>query len=97
MFIYVLAYYLFSVVLLYFFVYKTVFFFLPKQSQKSRYILSDGSSSLEVFRKGKTRIKAKLHWTDVIISSCSRERKTPSYSQINTVFFLTGGNLKVQR
>ena len=50
----------------YFFGYKTVFF-LPKQSQKSRSILSDGSRSLGLFRKGKTRFTAKSHRTDLII------------------------------
>ena len=50
-------------------------FFLPKQSQKSRSILSDGSRSLGLFRKGKTRITAKLHRTDLIICTQSREGK----------------------
>ena len=78
--------------ILYFFAYKTVFFsfqdgvfFLPKQSQKSRSILQDGSRSLGLFRKGKARITAKLHRTDLIICTHSREGKTPSYSRINTV------------
>ena len=38
-----------------------------------------------LFRKGKAGIIAKLHRTRSIICSHSRERKTPSYSQINTV------------
>ena len=46
-------------------------FFLSKQSQKSRSILSDGSRSLGLFRKGKTRITAKLHRTDLIICTHS--------------------------
>ena len=40
-----------------------------------------------LLRKGKTRIIAKFHCTHlcvVIISTSSRERKTPSYSQGNT-------------
>ena len=41
--------------------------FLPKQSQKSRSILKDGSRSLGLFRKGKNRIIAKFHWIDVIL------------------------------
>ena len=47
----------------YFLGYKT-FFFLPKQSQRSRSILKDGSRSLRLFRKGKTCIIAKLHRAD---------------------------------
>ena len=42
------------------------FFFLPKQSRKSRSILKDGSRSLELFRKGKTRIIAEFHRTDLV-------------------------------
>ena len=40
-----------------------------------------------LFRKGKTCIIAKVHWTDLVICTCShsREGKIPSYSQINTV------------
>ena len=38
-----------------------------------------------MFRKGKTGIVAKLHRTDLVICSHSREGKTPSYSQINMV------------
>ena len=59
--------------------------FLPKQSQKSRSILQDGSRFLGLFRKGKTCIIAKLHWSNFVICSFSRERKTLSYSQINMV------------
>ena len=40
---------------------------------------------LELFRKGITYIIAKFHGTDLVIYSHSREGKTPSYSQINTV------------
>ena len=58
-------------------------FFLPKQSQKSRSILYDGSRSLGLFRKGKTHIIAKFHRTDLVICSHSREEKTLSYSKIN--------------
>ena len=45
------------------FCYKTEFFSLPKQSQKSR--LLDGSRSLGWFRKGKTHIIAKFHRTNL--------------------------------
>ena len=38
-----------------------------------------------LFRKGETGIIAKFHETDLDIWSHSREGKTPSYSQINTV------------
>ena len=38
-----------------------------------------------LFRKSKTRITEKLHRTDLIICTHSREGKTLSYSQINTV------------
>ena len=48
-------------------------FFLPKQSQRSRSILQDGSTSLELFRKGKTHNIAKFHRTDLVIFSHSRE------------------------
>ena len=44
-----------------------------------------GSRSLGLFRKGKTCIIAKFHRRDIVISSHSRERKSPSYSQINMV------------
>ena len=70
----------------YFFGYKTVFFFLPKQSQKSRSVLQDKSRSLGLYRKGKTYIIAKFHGTDLVICSHSTERKTLCYSQINIVF-----------
>ena len=60
-------------------------FFLPKQSQKPRSILYDGSRSLWLFREGKTHIIAKVHKTDSVICSHSREGKALSYSQINTV------------
>ena len=54
---------------------RQCFFFLPKQSQKSRSVLKDGSRSLGLFRKGKTRITAKLHRADLIICTHSREGK----------------------
>ena len=69
----------------YFFGYKMEIFFLSKQSQKSSFILKDGSRSLRLFRTGKTCIIAKLHRTDLAISKHSKEGKTPSYSRINTV------------
>ena len=56
---------------------------LPKLSQKSRSI--DGSRFLGLFRKGKTHILAKFHRSDLVICGHSREGKTTSYSQINTV------------
>ena len=59
--------------------------FLPKQSQKSRSVLKDGSRSLGLFRKGKIGIIPKFHRTDFVIWSHSRGTKTPSYSQISTV------------
>ena len=61
------------------------FFFLPKQSQKSRSGLQDRSRSLGLFRKGKTCTAANFHRTDSVIFSHSREGKTLSYSQINTI------------
>ena len=42
-------------------------FFLPKQPQRSRSILQDGSRSLGLFRKGKIGIIAKFHRTELII------------------------------
>ena len=42
-------------------------FFLPKQSQRSRSILQDGSRSLGLFRKGKNGIIAKFHRTNLVI------------------------------
>ena len=39
--------------------------------KKSRSVLQDGSSSLGLFRKGKTRIIAKFHGTDLAICSHS--------------------------
>ena len=41
--------------------------FLPKQSQRSRSILKDGSRSLGLFGKGKIGIIAKFHTTVLII------------------------------
>ena len=38
-----------------------------------------------LFSKGKTCIIAKFQKTDLVICSHSRQGKTPSYSQINTV------------
>ena len=58
----------------YFFAYKTVSF-PSKTIKKSRSVLLDGSRSLGLFRKGKTRITAKLHRTDLIICTHSREGK----------------------
>ena len=65
----------------------SLFFFNPKQSLKSRSILQDGSGYLGLLRKGNTRtcIIAKLHGTDLVICSHSRERKILSYSGINMV------------
>ena len=51
----------------------------------SKTIQKDHSRSIGLFRKGKTRIIAKFHRTDLVICSHSRNRKTLSYSQINTV------------
>ena len=59
--------------------------FFPKQSSKSRSILQNGSRSLVLFKKDKIGIIAKFHRTDLVIFSRSREGKTPSDSQINTV------------
>ena len=41
--------------------------FLPKQSQRSRSVLKDGSRSLALFRKSKIGIIAKFHRTDLVI------------------------------
>ena len=41
--------------------------FLPKQSQRSRSILKDGSRSLGLFRMGKIGIIANFHRTDLVI------------------------------
>ena len=38
-----------------------------------------------LFRKGNTHITAKLHRTDLVIYSHSREEKAPSYIRINAV------------
>ena len=48
-------------------------FFLPNHSQKSRSVLQDRSRSLGLFRKGKTRIIAKFHRTDLVTCSHFRE------------------------
>ena len=47
-----------------------------------------------MFTKGKTSIIAKLHRTDIVTCSHSREGETPSYSQTNTVV-LYGSHLHV--
>ena len=62
--------------------------FLPKQSQRSRSILKDGSRSLGLFRKGKIGVIPKFHRTDLVIRSHSRGTKTQSYSRINMVIIL---------
>ena len=38
-----------------------------------------------LFRKGKTHMITKIHWTDLVICSPSRKMKPLYYSQINTV------------
>ena len=43
------------------------FFFLRKQSQRSRSVLQDGSRSLKLFRKGKIGIIANFHRTNLVI------------------------------
>ena len=57
--------------------------FIPKQSQKSRAVLLHRSRYLGSFMKGKTRIIAKFHSTDLVIWSHFSEGKTLSYSRIN--------------
>ena len=42
-------------------------FFLPKQSQRSRSVLQDGSRSLGLIRKGKIGIIAKFHRSNLVI------------------------------
>ena len=42
-------------------------FLLPKQSQRSRSVLLDGSRSFGLFRKDKIGIIAKFHRTDLVI------------------------------
>ena len=41
--------------------------FLPKQSQRSRSVLQDGSRSFGLFWKGKIAVIAKFHRTDIVI------------------------------
>ena len=41
--------------------------FHPKQSKRSRSLLSNGSRSLGLFRKGKNGIIPKFHRTDLVI------------------------------
>ena len=68
----------------YFLAYKTEFFSFqnnPKNLDPSY------KNCLELFRKDKTRITAKLHRTDLIICTHSREGNTPSNSRINTVYY----------
>ena len=50
---------------------------------------------MALFRKDKTHITAKLHRTDLIICTHSREGKTPSYSQINMVVDLGGYDVPI--
>ena len=69
-------------------------FSLLKQPQKSRSILQDGSRSLRLFRKGKTHIIAKFHWTDLVICNHSGDGKPPSYSWINTVQSAAGAEME---
>ena len=40
---------------------------------------------MRLFRKGKICIIAKFHWTDLVICSHSRERKTLTYSRRNNL------------
>ena len=64
---------------------QDIVFPLPKQSQKSRSVLKDRSRSLGLIRKAKTRIVAELQRCELVVCSYSRERKTLSYSRINSV------------
>ena len=60
--------------------YKTKLFFFQNNLKISRSILKDRSRSMGLFKKDKTLIIAKFHWTDLVI----REGNTPcSQSQIN--------------
>ena len=58
----------------YFFAYKTECF-----------SFQNNPKNLGLFRKGKTRITAKLHRIDLIICTHSKEGNIPSHSPINTV------------
>ena len=49
------------------------------------FLAKDGSRSLGLFSKGKTRIIAKFDRTDFVICNLCREGKMQSYSQINMV------------
>ena len=62
-----------------------LFFSFPNNSQKSRFILSDGSRFLGLFRKSKIHIVAESHRSDLVIYSHCRDGKTLSYSRINMV------------
>ena len=57
----------------------------------------DGSTSLGLLRKGKTRITAKFHMTDLVIFSHSRERKTLSYSRVSELGFYPNNNKVIRR
>ena len=47
--------------------YKTKLFFFQNNLKISRPILKDRSRSMGLFRKDKTLIIAKFHWTDLVI------------------------------
>ena len=64
----------------YFFSYKAEFF--PSKNNPKNL---DPSYKMALVRKGKTRITAKFHRTDLVIFSHSREGKILSYSRINAV------------
>ena len=66
----------------YFFGYKTVFF--PFQNNPKN-LDPSYKADLELFRKGRTCIIAKLHMADVAICSHSSKGKILSYSPINMV------------
>ena len=64
---------------------RCIFFPFQNNPKKSKSILKNSTRSLGLFWKGKTHITAKLHRTDLVIYTHSREGKIPSYRRINMV------------
>ena len=71
--------------LLYFFGYRTADFSIQNNPKNLDLSYKTDLDLWDLFRKGKTCITAKFHRTFLVICTHSREGKTLSYSQINTV------------
>ena len=72
----------------YFFAYKTEFFSFQNSPENLDPSYKMDLDLWDCLGRVKLILQQKLHRTDLIICTHSRERNTPSYSRINTVFLL---------